>query len=113
MDLPIFENMGGMRMFYSCSSLTNLKFPVLHNIGSTYQFADCVKLTTLILPYETAVVTLSSTNSFTNTPIESGTGYIYVPQTLIEEYKVATNWSTLADQFRAIEDYPDICGGDA
>lgn len=37
-------------------------------------------------------------------------GYIYVPAALIDEYKTATNWATFADQFRAIEDYPDICG---
>ena len=32
-------------------------------------------------------------------------GYIYVPRALIEDYKVATNWVTFADQFRALEDY--------
>ena len=32
-------------------------------------------------------------------------GYIYVPSALIEEYKVATNWVTFADRFRALEDY--------
>lgn len=31
--------------------------------------------------------------------------YIYVPKALIEEYKVATNWTTFANQFRALEDY--------
>lgn len=32
-------------------------------------------------------------------------GYIYVPRALIEDYKVATNWTVYADQFRALEDY--------
>lgn len=54
--------------------------------------------------------TLSSTNTFQSSPIADGTGYIYVPQTLIEQYKVATNWVMYANQFRAIEDYPEICG---
>ena len=40
-----------------------------------------------------------------------GTGYVYVPASLIETYKTATNWSAFANQFRAIEDYPEICGG--
>lgn len=31
--------------------------------------------------------------------------YIYVPASLIEEYKVATNWSIHADKFRVLEDY--------
>lgn len=39
------------------------------------------------------------------TPIANGTGYIYVPSALIEQYKVAENWSTYASQFRALEDY--------
>jgi hypothetical protein len=55
---------------------------------------------------------LASPNAFNNTPIKSGTGYIYVPATLIDSYKSATNWSTYAAQFRAIEDYPEICGGE-
>ena len=38
--------------------------------------------------------------------------YIYVPRALVEDYKVATNWSTFADRIRAIEDYPEICGGE-
>ena len=48
---------------------------------------------------------------FNNTLIASGTGYIYVPAEYIEEYKTATNWSVYASRFRAIEDYPEICGG--
>lgn len=32
-------------------------------------------------------------------------GYIYVPAELIDTYKSETNWSTFADQFRALEDY--------
>ena len=61
-------------------------------------------LIALILRSET-MATLAGTNALSSTPIASGTGYIYVPSALIEDYKVATNWSTYADQFRALEDY--------
>ena len=64
----------------------------------------------MILRSETMAV-LKYTKAFEGTPIESGTGYIYVPAALIDSYKTATNWTQYADQFRAIEDYPDICGG--
>lgn len=37
--------------------------------------------------------------------ISNGTGYIYVPSALISDYEAATNWASLAGQFRAIEDY--------
>ena len=67
-------------------------------------------LETLIIRHATQVAKCGSSTVFGSTPIEDGTGYIYVPQTLIEDYKVATNWATYASQFRAIEDYPEICG---
>ena len=35
----------------------------------------------------------------------------YVPTSLVDTYKSATNWSTYAEQIRAIEDYPEITGG--
>jgi hypothetical protein len=54
---------------------------------------------------------LVNVSGVNNTPIGKGTGYVYVPSALIETYKTATNWSTFAAQFRAIEDYPEICGG--
>ena len=40
------------------------------------------------------------------------TGFIYVPRELVDSYKAATNWDAYASQIRAIEDYPDICGGE-
>ena len=50
--------------------------------------------------------TLSSTNAFSGTPIALGTtGYIYVPRDLIASYEAATNWSTFAGRYRALEDY--------
>ena len=98
--------------FRGCSSLTTVDFPVATSIGS-YAFRDCSSLTTLILRNPDVVCTLSNTNAFTSTPIASGTGYIYVPSALVDSYKAETNWSTFADQIRAIEDYPDITGGAA
>ena len=48
--------------------------------------------------------TLANTNAFTNTPIESGTGYIYVLDELVDSYKSATNWSTYAEQIKPISE---------
>lgn len=76
-----------------------------------YAFNGCSALTALILRNPDSVVTLTNTNALSGTPIASGTGYIYVPSALVDSYKAATNWSTYAAQFRAIEDYPDITGG--
>lgn len=76
----------------------------------TLAFYFCGNLESLILRSNT-VATLSNTGAFTGTKIASGTGYIYVPSALVDSYKTATNWSTFAEQIRAIEDYPDVCGG--
>lgn len=45
------------------------------------------------------------TVSETYNPDGLADGYFYVPRALVEEYKAATNWSTFAAQFRALEDY--------
>ena len=58
------------------------------------------------------MATLGGKGAFNMSPIASGTGYIYVPAALVDSYKAASNWSTYANQIRAIEDYPDICGGE-
>ena len=89
--------------FYSCSALTTADFPVATSIGDS-TFNSCSKLKSLLLRGNN-VCTLSSKNTFRLTPISSGTGYIYVPSSLIEQYKAATNWSVYAAQFRALEDY--------
>ena len=101
--------------FYGCSALTTADFPMATRIGS-YAFRSCSNLTTLILRSET-MCTLSGTNAFNNCYHILGTtnstynpdgladGYIYVPRALVDSYKAASNWSTYANQFRALEDY--------
>lgn len=90
------------------NALERVDLPCATSLGAN-AFYSCEMLATLILRSPT-VVTLGGTNSFTRTAITKGTGYIYVPAALVDSYKTATNWSTFAAQFRAIEDYPNICG---
>lgn len=101
-NFPMATSIEG-QTFRSCSNLETAEFSVATSIG-TYAFSSCSKLVTVILRSET-MAALSNANAFSATPIASGTGYIYVPSALIEQYKVATNWSTYATQFRALEDY--------
>lgn len=89
--------------FDRCSSLTTVDLPAATHFDSSV-FYRCSKLATVILRSAT-MATLASTNVFDNTPIKSGTGYIYVPAALVDSYKAARNWSTYANQFRALEDY--------
>ena len=98
----------GQYVFYGCSKLTSLDFANVTSIDAN-AFEACSTLETLILR-STTVCTLAATSAFTSTKIASGTGYIYVPSLLLDAYKEATNWSKY--QFRTIEDYPEICGGE-
>ena len=107
-NIPKATALGQYSMRY-CAKLEYLDLPMVTSIGN-YSLAGCSKLEVLILRSSAGVVTNSGTAILSSTVISSGTGYIYVPSALVEEYKVATNWSKFANQFRAIEDYPDICG---
>jgi hypothetical protein len=89
--------------FNGCTALTNADLSAITSLGPG-SFQNCSSLTTLILRGET-VCTLPYTYALNATPIASGTGYIYVPRALVDTYKAATNWSTFAAQFRALEDY--------
>lgn len=108
--LPSLTKLDGYA-FQGCSVLAYADLGPCGSIG-TNAFYNCKALITLIIRKSDAVCTLQGTNTLYNTPIKSGTGYIYVPATLVDSYKAATNWSTYAAQFRAIEDYPEICGGE-
>lgn len=88
-----------------CSALSFVDTGASLTKINSFSFYDCASLKTLIIRATTDVVSLYDTKVFYSTPITAGTGYIYVPSDLLESYKTADNWSTYADQFRALEDY--------
>lgn len=92
----------------NCTNLAFVDLPKCKSIAN-YGLRNNSKLETLILRSET-LCTLSN-YALNSSKIAGGTGYVYVPAALVDTYKAATNWSKLASQFRAIEDYPEICGG--
>lgn len=105
----------GSYAFYGCKNLTSLRLPVNITELKDNAFENCINLTTLIIP-NSSLVKLTSPDVFLNTPFNNSLynqsfGYIYVPMDLKSEYQTATNWALYADKFRAIEDYPEICGG--
>ena len=116
----------GTQTFYYCITLENFDFSSLKTVGTdgfrycykvnrlaapiesiaAQGFQHCLGLYTLILRPNTTntVATLANINAFNNTPIEKGTGYIYVPDALVASYKTATNWSTYANQIKPISE---------
>ena len=86
--------------FSEYSTLTSVSFPVATSIG-TGAFYFCSKLTTIYVGTNTSTVcTLFNTNAFANCPALTN---IYVPATLVDDYKIATNWSSYADKIKAYE----------
>ena len=97
--------------FYSCSKLKHADLGLTSSIAAQ-AFNANTALETMILRRTGSICTLSNTNAVSNTGIAKGKGYFYVPASLIESYKANTNWSDYSAQFRTIEDYTDICGGE-
>lgn len=94
-------------MFKNCKVLETIDI-TYYNVSSTsystYFVNGCTALKSLIIrSFGTSYVL--DTNSFTNSGIAKGTGYIYVPSSMVDTLKSATNWSTYASQIRALEDY--------
>lgn len=87
--------------FSYCTALTTVDLPNVKTIERNCFSASGI--TSLILRSNT-LCTITG-DGFNGSPIKNGTGYIYVPSALIDRYKSATNWSNLASQFRALEDY--------
>ena len=106
--LPLLKTLT-MANFNGCTKLKKVDLPVCTTINGGNNFNNCSSLEALILR-STTMCTLTKTNDFLGSGVANGTGYIYVPSSLVDTYKSATNWSTYSAQFRAIEDYPDICG---
>ena len=90
-------------MFAYSSLLKRLVFPSVESISGG-AFSRCSRLVTLILRKADAVCTLENVSAFSGTPIEKSTGFVYVPDDLVEQYKAATNWSTYASQIKPISE---------
>lgn len=88
--------------FRACYDLERVEFTQKVTLVNT-AFYYCSALTKVILRSESVCV-LKQTGAFSYMPIEDGTGYIYVPDNLVDSYKIATNWSRYADQIKPISE---------
>ena len=114
-NLPKLTTLGNY-IFQNCAKLQKVDLGCLNNITASFKnyspFRGCKVLDTVIIRSNSvASCSISAKDIFADcTNIINGTGFIYVPKALEEEYKTATNWATIANNIRAIEDYPEICG---
>ena len=114
----------GTYCFNGCAKLTTINIPLLNTVPTatfynnaslkrldlhqattinTSALTLCASLRQLIIRTG-KVCTLSNPNAITGSGIASSKCLIFVPSSLVESYKTATNWSTHATLFRVVED---------
>ena len=98
-SLPMCEHIGN-GAFFRCWSLSQVSFPVCSYIGNN-AFYGCDSLSIITIGYS-SICRLTNDEVFYDTPIEYGTGSIYVPASLVDAYKTAENWSMYSNQIFTI-----------
>ena len=89
--------------FSRCSNLKTIDFGKAENIGG-YAFQLCGALETLIIRTPT-VCSLGGVSAINSSGIHNkNNATIYVPDELVEEYKVATNWSNYASKIKPLSE---------
>lgn len=90
----------GKQAFMNCRGLVEAYFDSVTSIEAD-AFYLCQRLNKLVI--RTPIV-CTLLGKLTNNGIASGTGFIYVPDNLVEQYKVAANWSIHASQIKPISE---------
>lgn len=126
-ELPESLTTIAFECFADCINLTITKLPQKITLINSYIFSGCTGITELTcegavktidrnglyncsnlvkfaMPNITAIPALKDINAFQKTPIAEGTGYIYVPDNLVESFKTAEKWSTYANQIKSINE---------
>ena len=93
----------GNSSFYNCNLLAYCDLGANVTSIGTSVFYKNSKLKTLIIRNTNVVPTIQS-NTFSSSAIASGTGFVYVPDTLVDSYKVADKWSTYANQIKGLSE---------
>ena len=83
------------------STIQTADFSAVKNINRT-AFTDCRSFGTLIIRTPSVCVISDISVALRGSKIAAGTGYIYVPDNLVDSYKAATNWVALANQIKPI-----------
>lgn len=98
---PSVTIVSGSKIFEECTSLRRVDFHSLETISGTNMFISASQNVSLIIRTTSMVVTLSKTNPWYYDPSS-----IYVPDSLVDSYKEATNWSTYANKIKPLSELP-------
>jgi hypothetical protein len=90
--------------FHQCYSLTSITIPKSIALIGTYAFRSCYSVTNYFIECDT-VPTLSNTDAFQNiNPL----AIFWINDSIIEQLKVATNWSNSATMMKPLSWYPSL-----
>lgn len=92
----------GINTFNDCTKLQTVIFDKKVSIGIS-AFGNCTNLTSVVLTYNEMSTIAGS--SFEKSSITNGTGFIYVPDLLVDTYKANTNWGKYASQIKPLSEY--------
>lgn len=97
---------GGMaQSFRAMKQLATIDLPIITSI-SGYAFYQCFELKNVILRNDSQLVIISDNAFMTYVTDKYNPNIrIFVPRSMLEDYKVATNWVEYANQLFALEDY--------
>ena len=100
-SLPVCTTLGD-GAFQNCASLNSVSLPVCTTLGDGV-FLSCYNLISLYLTSVSIVPTIGA-NAFMSTPIGGYSasagqyGSVFVPMSLVDAFKVASGWSSIADR---------------
>ena len=100
--LPLVETIPA-NCLRSCAKLARVGLGAATSIVRT-AFTDSTALETLIIRTETLCTIADASVTLRGSKIAAGTGYIYVPDDLVDSYKAETNWVVFADQIKGISE---------
>lgn len=91
--------------FEECDNLTKIDLYHINSLGIGGYAFNCKNLVTLIIRNTDFVPKIAS-NAFgaATTLMNTGTGRIYVPASMVDAYKEADNWKKYAEQILSIEE---------
>lgn len=95
--------------FTNCSSLqyANLSGWTTESVtdnSAMFSYTNSIEAVIIDSP---SVFTITNPNAFRGSSIKNGgTGFVYVPDSLVDEYKTTTNWVTVADQIKPLSELP-------
>lgn len=94
--------------FVGFSNVKNIEFSFVGDGSESISFGrltfgNCKNLESLIIQCA-KLCEMTSSENITGSKIANGTGYIYVPDYLVDAYKAATNWNAYASQIKGISE---------